>query len=181
MQISNNNSPSFGSIQVRLSRMNRHQTGLSDRLFDTIKYAEKYQKLSGEDLDIYMLPAKSSKEIEIRFMDPYSGMFVRNEKGKIIKETLRSGMAEKIEGVADKVMETYKKIVDSVIPRPKEDLYKVISGKTEMATMNPTKYDDFFNDINNWKRLGMSQEDAEELAFNQFKGLYHIDNMDANI
>ena len=83
MQISNNNSTSFGSIQVQISKMNINQRCISDRLFNSLKYSEKYSKLtsdirSGEDLDIYMLP-KGKRGIEVRFMDPYSGIFVRDK------------------------------------------------------------------------------------------------------
>jgi len=91
MQISNNNSLSFGSIQVNLTKMNPSQRRISDRLFNSLKYSDKYSKMTsevrpGEDLDIYMLP-KKGKGIEIRFLDPYSGEFVR-DKNKIIRNEL---------------------------------------------------------------------------------------------
>ena len=183
MQISNNNPQSFGSIQVNLSKMNSAQWRVSDRLFNSIKYSEKYSRLTsdvraGDALDIYFLP-KSARGIEVRFIDPYSGQFVR-DNNKIIKGELFSTVSDKVESVTDKIVNTYEKIINGVIKRPEEDIAKVIKGDTEMCKINPSKEYDFSELISEQKRLGLTQEEAEEQAFEQYKDLYHIDNKDAD-
>ncbi len=180
MEISNNMSPSFGSIQVGLSKMNRNQRAISDRLFNTIKYSEKYSKISNGNLDIYMLPGKHSNEVEVRIMDPFSGNFIRNKDGKILKESLWGRVSEKVEAVTDKIIESYKKVLDGVIGRPKENIQNMVSGKTEMARVNPAKHDDLYEGIESWKKLGYSEEDAQVQAFEEYKSLYHVDNKDAD-
>lgn len=180
MQISNNSSTSFGSIQVGLSKMNRVQRGVSNRLFDTIKYSDEYSKISNNDLDIYMLPGKHSNEVEVRLMDPYSGNFIRNEKGVIIRENLRGTLSDRVEAVTDKVIETYNKVIKNIIPRPKENVSKVVNGETEMARLNPAKQNDFDDCIESWKKLGYPEDDAQVQAFEEYKSLYHVDNKDAD-
>ena len=182
MQISNNNSQTFGSIQVRLSHMNRNQRCISDRLFNSIKYDNKYSKLTsnvraGEDLDIYMLP--KGKGIEIRFMDPYSGNFVRKDN-VIVRENLFSVISERVESVTDKVVSLYEQIKNGVIPRPKENISKFIKGETELDAINPAKKEDLYEPIQEFKRCGFSQKEAEEQAFDQYTNLYHMDNKDAD-
>ena len=183
MEIRNNVSTNFKSIQVGLSKMTSNQRRISDRLFRTIKYSEKYSKMTGmeanNDLDIYML-GKPGKGVEVRFMDPYSGNFVRGEDGKIIRTHLGSLVNEKVEAVADAVIDTYKKIIDGVIKRPKEDVSKMINGKTEMARINPAKQEDFYSKAKQYKDLCCTQQEAEEQAFEEYKSLYHVDNKDAD-
>lgn len=180
MDIKNNVSPSFGSIQVRLSKMNRTQIELSDRLYRTLKYDAHYSKIADNDLDLYMLPAKTHDSIEIRYMDPFSGNFVRDEQGKIMRENLSSLINSKVEKVTDAVVDTYNKILNNVIKRPKEDLSQIVSGKTDIARVNPTKQEDLFDIIEELKVSGYSKEDAEQQAFEDFKSLYHVDNHDAD-
>ena len=183
MQISSNNSLSFGSIQVGLSKMSANQRRISDRLFNSIKYSDKYSKLqfekcAEEDLDIYIL-AKRGSGVEIRFMDPYSGEFVRKDN-KIVKENLYGTVSETVEAVTDKIVDIYEKIVQGVIKRPKEDVAKFMRGETEMVRINPAKEQDLSETVKEYKKLGYSQEDAEEQAFQEYKALYHIENKDAD-
>ena len=183
MQISNNNSLSFGSIQVNLTKMNPSQRRISDRLFNSLKYSDKYSKMTsevrpGEDLDIYMLP-KKGKGIEIRFLDPYSGEFVR-DKNKIIRNELYGTISDKVESITDKILDTYEKIVNGAISRPKEDISKFVKEKTEVHRINPAKAEDLSERVNEYRRIGYSQSEAEEQAFEEYKNLYHIDNKDAD-
>lgn len=182
MQISNNNSQTFGSIQVRLSHMNRNQRCISDRLFNSIKYDNKYSKLTsnvraGEDLDIYMLP--KGKGIEIRFMDPYSGNFVR-EDNVIVRENLLSVLSDRVESATDKIVDLFEKIKNGVIKRPKENISKFVNEETDMHRVNPAKAEDLSEAISEYRNIGYSQEDAEVQAFEEYKSLYHIDNKDAD-
>ena len=187
MQISNNNSTSFGSIQVQISKMNINQRCISDRLFNSLKYSEKYSKLtsdirSGEDLDIYMLP-KGKRGIEVRFMDPYSGIFVRDKyinTYRLIKEELYSTLNEQVESAADKIVNIYEKIVNGTIKRPKEDIGRIIKGDTEMCKINPDKAEDFTDLVKSYERMGSSRSQAEEQAFEEYKALYHVKNKDAD-
>lgn len=183
MQISNNNSLSFGSIQVNLTKMTPSQRRISDRLFNSLKYNETYSKLTsdiraGEDLDIYMLP-KKGKGIEIRFLDPYSGEFVR-DKNKMIRNELYGTISDKVESITDKILDTYEKIVNGAISRPKEDISKFVKEKTEVHRINPAKAEDLSERVNEYRRIGYSQSEAEEQAFEEYKNLYHIDNKDAD-
>lgn len=183
MQISNNNSLSFGSIQVNITRMTPGQRRISDRLFNSLKYSDKYSKLTtekraGEDLDIYMLP-RNGRGVEIRFIDPYSGNFVR-DNNKIIKEELYGTLSDKVERITDKIIDTYEKIVNGVIKRPKEDVSKFIKGDTSMHRINPDKAEDLSESIAEYKRIGYSPSEAEEQAFEQYKNLYHVKNKDAD-
>ncbi len=187
MLISTNNAQSFGSIQVNLTKMTSHQRSISDRLFNSLKYSEKYSKLTsdiraGEDLDIYMIP-KGKKGIEVRFMDPYSGMFVREKfvnTCKIIREELFSSFSHSIESATDKIIDTYEKIVNGVIARPKEDVSKFVKGDTEMHRINPNKAEDLSEMIAKFRKSDCTPAEAEEQAFEGYKGLYHIDNQDAD-
>lgn len=183
MQVLNNNSQTFGSIQVRLSRMNRNQRCIADRLFNSIKYDDKYSKLTsniraGEDLDIYMLPVKGNG-IEIRFLDPYSGNFVRKDN-VILRENLFSLLSDRVENATDKVVSLFEQIKKGVIARPKENISKFLSGKTELDAINPAKKDDLYEPIQEFKGCGFSQKEAEKQAFEEYKSLYHIDNKDAD-
>ena len=186
MQISNNNSLAFGSIQVNLTKMTPGQRRVSDRLFNSLKYSEKYSKLTadkraGEDLDIYMLPKSGHRNgINILFMDPYSGDYVRDNNDKIIKEELFSTVCEQVEKITDNIVDTYEKIVKGVFARPKEDVSKFIKGETEMHMINPEKSKDLSESVRDFRRLGYPKTDAEEQAFEQYKNLYHIDNKDAD-
>lgn len=180
MQVMNNNSPSFGSIQVAISRMNSRQRGLSDKLFRTIKYTESYNDLSSEALDIYMLPGKKNGDIQVRFMDPYSGKFVRNSKGQIINKILASAKSEKVEEVADKIIDTFKKIINNTIERPRAVISDVINNNTEMAKINSDKSVDVSDTLKNLRKLGYTKKEAEEAAYEEYKSLYYLDNFDAD-
>ena len=178
MHVSINNSMSFGSIQVGIRRMNSNQARISDRLFDSIKYNEKYTNIMSSDLDIYMLPRKG-KGIEVRFMDPYSGEFVK-ENDKVIKTNLYGIVSESVEAVTDKVVDLYEKIVTGKIKRPEADIDSVINGNTTMCRINPDKAEDFTESIREYKQLGYSQKEAEKMAFNEYRQLYHVENKDAD-
>ena len=178
MQISNINSPSFGSIQVGLSKMTQNQKRISDRLFNSLKYNDKYAKFTDNDLDIYMLPLKG-RGIEVRFMDPFSGEFVR-ENNKLVKTNLYGLVNESVEAVTDKIVELYEKIVNGVIKRPEPNIQKVINGKTEMCRINPDKIEDFTESIKEYKRLGYTQEEANNKAYDVYTSLYHVENRDAD-
>ena len=80
MRISNNTSPAFGSIQAGITKMDNYQKKVCDTFYRGIKYSEKYSKYTEEDIDIYVLPSKTA-DIEIRYMDPYSGKFFKDEEG----------------------------------------------------------------------------------------------------
>ena len=58
MQVTNNTSPSFGSIQVNISKMNNYQRGVSNKLFRAIKYSENYSPIAEKDVDIYFYRLK---------------------------------------------------------------------------------------------------------------------------
>ena len=181
MKISNNYSPSFGSIQVGLSKMNSKQMALSDRLYDTIKYSESYLPVENNDIDIYMLPSKSRNEIEIRFMDPISGNFIRNQNGSILKHKLGSGKSSKIEEICDQVINTYKYILDGAISLPKINMDNILKDKTDVARLNPNKNGDEIKDlVTDWIEVGYSKDEAEHAAIEQYKSLYHLDNKDGD-
>ena len=183
MHISNNDPQTFGSIQVNLSRMNRNQMRVCDRFFNSIKYNDKYSQLTsdikaGEDIDIYILP-RIGRGIEIRFMDPYSGYFVRKDK-LMIKENLFTVLNSRVEEVTDKIVDLYEKIKNGTIARPKEDIHKFIREETELDRINPAKKGDLSESIEEYKKLGYSENKARRQAFEVYKSLYHIDNRDAD-
>ena len=181
MQISNSLSPSFGSIQVGISKMDRDQRAKSDAVFSTLKYSDRYQPLEHEDIDIYLLPDKRHKgSINVRFMDPYSGEYIRNNKNKIINKTLQTSNMYDIGCFADDILDILQKIVKGVYSRPKADIGKVVNGNTTMARINPVKFEDFSETIEEWEDLGYTLKEAKEQAFEQYKNLYHVDNRDAD-
>ncbi len=182
MQVTNNTSPSFGSIQVNISKMNNYQRGVSNKLFRAIKYSENYSPIAEKDVDIYFLPSKGD-DIEVRFMDPYSGRFFRDKDNKIIRQQVGySGKGNKFWNLADSVIENFRKMVTGEIERPKANVHKVVIGETEMTRINPAKTDeDVYEHAQSlMKELDYTQEEAEQSAFEQYKHLYHIDNKDAD-
>ena len=81
MQINSlNSSPlSFGSIQIASSKMSRRQRQQSEQMYDIIKSTSKYADNEAGATDIYIMPAPNKGAgIELRFMDLYSGRFIRN-------------------------------------------------------------------------------------------------------
>lgn len=180
MRISNNTSPAFGSIQAGITKMDNYQKKVCDTFYRGIKYSEKYSKYSEEDIDIYVLPSKTA-DIEIRYMDPYSGKFFKDEEGKIIKQPLLYITREGFWRFTDNVIETLKKITEGAIKRPKADVHKVIMGDTTMAKINPDKADDELYDmVQNLMKDGVSQKDAEDIVYNHYVGTYRIGNKDAD-
>lgn len=181
MNISSNFSPSFGSIQVNLSRMNNTQRDLSDKFFNAIKYDDKYQQLENEDVDIYLLPGKESSQVEVRLMDPYSGNYIRDDKGRMIKRTLGvRDSIDKILSASDKVVESISNVVSGIFSRPKPNIEKIFEGQTEMAKINPDRYACFDAETENWLNEGCSLNEALEMAYDNFVSLYHIGNKDAD-
>ena len=181
MNISSNFSPSFGSIQVRASQMNNVQRDVSDKFFNALKYDDNYQQFVEDDVDVYVLPGKNKSQVEVRLMDPYSGNYIRNDKGRVIKQTLSAkDSIDKILSVSDKVIGSIADVVSGVFSRPKPDLQKIFEGDTVMAKINPDKYDDFDKETEMWLREGCSLDEALEMAFDNFVSLYHIGNKDAD-
>ena len=181
MQISNNLSPSFGSIQVNVSEMNREQRGKSDAVFRTLKYSDRYQPLEHQDVDIYLLPNKKHKNmIDVRYMDPYSGEFIRNNQNKIINQTLKASNMDSIGYFADHVIDTLAKIVKGVYHRPNINVRNVVDGNTTMAKINPDKFEDLSEYIEEWQDLGYTQQEAEKTVVDQYCNSYHLDNRDAD-
>lgn len=180
MYLNNNISPSFGSIQVQSSKMNRKQINTSNSLYDTIKYSDEYSKLSDEDIDIYILP-KGKSNIEVRFMDPYSGNFVR-DNNRIIKYSLDADscrFAPK-EQLAKQVLDTLQNIVSGIFKRPKIDSRKIVDGNTEMAKLNPSKAENIQEMVEEFENIGYSKKEAEDAAVEEFCSLYHFGNRDAD-
>ena len=183
MQISNTTSPSFGSIQVALSKMNNSQRDISDKFYRAVKYSDDYITYADNDIDIYVLPSKDKKaDVEIRFMDPYSGRFYRGENGKIIKHPLKYDYSDKFWDFTDNVIANFKKIATGAIKRPTANIHNVIMGKTEMAKLNPDKADDIMYEYTKelMEDCFYTQKEAENVAFEQYKNQYHINNKDAD-
>ncbi len=181
MNISSNFSPSFGSLQVRTSQMSSTQRAISEKFSDAIKYDDKYLQLADEDVDVYVLPGKSDSQVEVRLMDPYSGNYIRNDKGRIIKQTLSfKDSMDKLFSASDKIVESIGKVVSGVFSRPKPDLQKIFEGDTAMAKINPDKYKVFDEDLELWLKEGCSLSDAIEMAYDNFVNLYSIGNKDAD-
>ena len=181
MQVTNNTSPSFGSIQVALSKMDKNQRGESDKLYKAIKYDDKYSPLAEKDVDIYILPSKTS-HIEVRYMDPYSGKFYRKENGEIIKHHLKYLSVDKFWEFVDKVVNTYCTAAKEEIKRPEANIHNVIMGNTEMTKINPQKTDDILYSYTQdlMKNCGFTQKEAEDFVFDQYTQLYHTNNKDAD-
>lgn len=180
MQISNNTSPAFGSIQAGITRMDNYQKKVCDTFFRGIKYSEKYSKYAEEDIDVYVLPSKTA-DIEVRYMDPYSGKFFRDGEGKIIKQPLLYITREGFWRFTDNVIDTLKKITEGAIKRPKPNIHKVIMADTEMAKLNPYKADDeLYNLAQDLVKEGLTQKDAEKIIYQEYVNSYHIGNKDAD-
>lgn len=180
MHISNNTSPSFGSIQVGITKMNEYQRAVSDNFYRGIKYSKEYAKYAEEDVDVYVLPSKTA-DIEVRYMDPYSGKFFKGDDGKVISQPLLYITKEGFWRFTDNVIETLKKIMEGAIKRPKADVHKVIMGDTTMAKINPDKADDELYDmVQNQMKDGVSQKDAEDIVYNHYVDTYRIGNKDAD-
>lgn len=175
MQITNNTSLAFGSIQINKAQMTKPQRRIAERLYDAIKYSDKYANYSENNLDIYLLP-KNKEMVELRIMDPFSGYFIRDDKGKIVKGQVRGIFTEKFETVLDSMLDTYSKVMEGIMPRPKENISKIMANETEMAKYNPEKQRVFRDDINLFKDAGYTLEDAFETS----KGTYGEINLDAD-
>ena len=175
MQISNNVSLAFGSIQVNKAQMTKSQRRISERIFDAIKYSDRYVSHADNNLDIYLLP-KNKDKVELRIMDPFSGYFIRDDKGKIVKGQIDGIFNEKFETTIDTVLDTYSKVMNDILPRPKEDISKVMANKTEMAKYNPEKQSRLRNEIDFFTDGGFSLEEA----FEAIKGTYGECNLDAD-
>ena len=183
MQISNNVSPSFGSIQVAYSQMNSYQRNVSEKFFRAVKYSDEYAPYVDKDVDIYVLPSKNKNaDVEILFMDPYSGRFYRGKNGKIIKRPLKYADNDRFWNFTDKIIEEFKKMAMGAIKRPTADIHKVVMGKTEMTKLNPDKKDEsvyayakaLINSCN------FTKEEAENAAYEDYISLYHQNNKDAD-
>ncbi len=180
MRISNNTSPAFGSIQAGITKMDNYQKKVCDTFYRGIKYSEKYSKYTEEDIDIYVLPSKTA-DIEIRYMDPYSGKFFKDEEGKIIKQPLLYITREGFWRFTDNVIETLKKITEGAIKRPKADIHKVLTNDTEMVKLNPNKAEDeLYSFAEDLVKEGVSQKDAEKIIYQRYVNSYHINNKDAD-
>jgi len=175
MQITNNTTPSFGSIQVN-APMTKAQKRITERIFNTIKYSDIYNMHTDNNLDIYIL-AKNKNQVELRIMDPFSGFFIRNDQNRIVKEQISlNTVTERFENAIDSILDTYDKVMRGIISRPAEDVSKVMANKTEMAKYNPEKQSDFCEDINIFVEEGYALEDA----FEQHKNIYPLKNPDAD-
>jgi hypothetical protein len=161
--------------------MNREQREKSDMLFNALKYCDRYQPLEHEDFDIYILPNKKNKDkIDVRFMDPYSGEFVRNNKNKIINKTLETSDINEVWDFTDKILDTLQKMVKGIYKRPAIDVSKVVNNETTMAKINPRKSEDLSEVIEEWQELGLSKEEAKNQAVENYCCTYHIANNDAD-
>ena len=182
MRIYNISTQPFGSIQIQKSKMDWQQRGASERLYDTIKYSDKYSELTerNKGIDIYILPKKN--DLEIRLMDLYSGNFIRNKKGKILNTIMNVWPNDGYEKATDRTLNLFEKVTKDEISKPDEDMSDFISGNTDISKINPRKAK---RDIAYIKReiknlmedLDASREDAEDIAYDSFINEYNDDGV----
>lgn len=178
MRINSISALSFGAIQVQKSKMGWQQRGASERLVQTIEYTDKYSDLKedGKDIDIYILPKKN--DLEIRFMDLYSGNFIRNKKGKILNTVMNVWVNDGYERATERTLNLYEKVINGEIARP--DGY-FVNGDSDISKINPRKAQ---KDISCIKRevrelmqdLDMGRDEAEETAFDSYINDYNKDS-----
>ena len=134
MNISAANSPSFGKLKVNTNNMSYWQTRLSDQLDRKLKNSNSYASFEDEPMDVYILPKKNSDEdLEIRYVDPYSGKFFRDNR-KIIKQEFNGSNPFE---TADKIAETLGRISRGEIKTPQMNTKSFINGTTDVFKMRP--------------------------------------------
>jgi len=163
-------SQSFGAIHTQTSKMNKWQKLVSDKMYRTIKYSDKYAEMTkgSVDIDIYMLPVNKD-DVELRLVDTLSENFIKSRRGNIYK-FIADGYYE-YEKVADKILKAYEKVLNGTIKRPKENVSDFVNGNTDVCKIYPKNHDDV--DIKEIPRFikedGMTKKEAEQQAYDQHK------------
>jgi len=173
-------SPSFGSIQVATSKMNRKQMDVSDKFCNAVKYNDEYQSLAEEDVDIYILPGKGGSQIDVRVMDPYSGNFVRYDRSIINRKLSNRSSNDEVINAANDIIQLVKSVARGIVKRPAVKLMNIFEGKTAMSQLNPDKYKQFDRDLQYWLDNEIDFDEALHMAYDNFVDMYHIGNIDAD-
>ena len=127
MQISNNNSPAFGSIHVNTSRMNQVQRDISERVARYLEYASEYITAHKNGYDVYFLPSKRQREVSVKYIDRNSDCFIRVNNGSQIT------YGDKIAKVLDKINKGLCKFAEF-------DAKKIVNMETDVAKLRPRSY-----------------------------------------
>ena len=87
-----------------------------------------------------MLPQQNN--IEIRFLDSYSGNFIKNNNGEILNiiaaETINKFMV-----LSERIIDIFRKINNGSIARPKKNSLIFTDDNIDWAKLNPKKYDKY--------------------------------------
>jgi len=138
MQIRNNTPQSFTAIHVNTSKMNKTQTALSNRVADILSYSDEYQHAAKNDIDVYFFPGNNEKSVIVRFLDPFSDNFYKNNKVQHVQTTIESGKSKF--QAADNIRAKLTKILEGKVKAPLADSEKILAGETDLANIRPEIY-----------------------------------------
>lgn len=139
MKIGSNDSMAFTGIKFNTSKMDYDQIFMANRLEEAIKLKDLKESVFNNCVDVYVHPSSSNKSsIVAKFMDLYSGNYLRDTEGKIIQHELKSYTLKGYDALADKVLKTISRLAKGEIKRPKVSYTRLMNGKTtDMARVNP--------------------------------------------
>lgn len=169
MNINRVDSTSFGAIHIQTSKMNNWQKLVSEKMYHTIKYSDKYAEMTkgSVDVDIYMFPVNKD-DVELRLVDTLSENFIKSRRGNIYK-FIADGYYE-YEHVANKVLKAYEMVLNGTIKRPKENVSDFVNGNTDVCRIYPKQHDDVdIKEIPRFIKDGMTKAEAEQQAYDQHK------------
>lgn len=132
-------SQSFEGVKIHKSEMNPTQIDLCNRVSNALYKKKEYCKLLKDknDIDIYMLPKQNG--IDIRFLDLYSGNFIKNLNGKALNIYVSETLC-RFKVLTDMIIEICTKIKNGTILRPEKNPLDSAEGETDLAKLHPKKY-----------------------------------------
>jgi len=170
MFITNNFSPSFQKVHIQSSEMNDVQRNFVYNLLDDLQYSDEYQKADEENIDLYFLPNEKVQDgVVVKFADNYSDNFYKSCGHDLsCRQSASKRATNGLFKFADSIKEKLNEIFLGKYDRPEFDPEKIVNATTDVAKVNPERYEDIIEDVEMYENFGVSRLSAEDIGADTF-------------